>query len=441
MWLPTNLKLNCIISTLLIYLIVYCDCRTANNLKIEKTETNIGLNGLWPSRRPSIHYMPLSSAALSPMVLIPGDGGSQLEAKIDKPDVVHYFCQKKSPDYFSLWLNLADLVPFVVDCWVDNMRLVYDNVTRKTSNSPGVDIRVPGFGNTTSVEYVDPSQVSVSGYYNQLVKVMVEMGYSRGNTILGAPYDFRKAPNEMEDFYNQFKTMIESSYTKLGKKLVLVCHSMGCPITLYFLNNQKQDWKDRHIRCLISLAGAWGGAVKSLKAFTSGDNLGVIVLPALKVRKDEQTFPSLAYLMPTDKFWPHDEVIMSTTELNVTTSNYKEFFDLVQNTDGYEMWRDVRNLTYELKPPGVEVHCLHGTGIDTMEYLDYRNVKFPDHQPKITFGPGDGTVNERSLKGCLRWQTQQTQPVFYKNFTKVDHMSILADPLVIAYIRTVVTAE
>lgn len=245
----------------------------------------------------------------------------------------------------------------------------------------------------------------------------------------------------MDEYYKNFKDMIESTYKKTGQRLVLICHSMGCPVTLYFLNNQSQDWKDLHIGSLISLAGAWGGAIKALKAFTSGDNLGVIVIPALKVRKDEQTFPSLAFLMPSDKFWSPDEVIMTTSEMNVTTANYEQFFNLINNPIGFEMWKDVHNLIYDLTPPGVEVHCLHGTGIDTMEFLDYRNVKFPDHQPKITFGNGDGTVNEKSLKGCLRWEGQQKQRVFYKQFNKIDHMSILSDPLVIQYIRSVVNRE
>lgn len=78
--------------------------------------------------------------------LVPGDGGSQIDATLDKPAVVHYICQKKTKNWFNLWLNLELLVPLVIDCWTDNARLIYDNVTRTTSNSPGVQTRVPGFG-------------------------------------------------------------------------------------------------------------------------------------------------------------------------------------------------------------------------------------------------------------------------------------------------------
>lgn len=54
--------------------------------------------------------------------VVPGDLGNQLEARLDKPSVVHYICYKKTEDYFTLWLNLELLVPVAIDCWIDNMR-------------------------------------------------------------------------------------------------------------------------------------------------------------------------------------------------------------------------------------------------------------------------------------------------------------------------------
>lgn len=59
---------------------------------------------------------------LSFISAVPGDLGNQLEAKLDKPKVVHYLCSKKTDSYFTLWLNLELLLPVIIDCWIDNIR-------------------------------------------------------------------------------------------------------------------------------------------------------------------------------------------------------------------------------------------------------------------------------------------------------------------------------
>lgn len=50
--------------------------------------------------------------------LVPGDGGNQIDAKLNKTSAVHYLCQKKTADFFNIWLNLELLVPVIIDCWV-----------------------------------------------------------------------------------------------------------------------------------------------------------------------------------------------------------------------------------------------------------------------------------------------------------------------------------
>lgn len=110
--------------------------------------------------------------------------------------MVHYICAKTSADYFNIWLNLELLVPFVIDCFVDNTRLVYDNVTRTTRSPPGVDIRVSGWGNPEPVEWLDPSHDKTGAYFNTIADALVKVGYVRNVSIRGAPYDFRKAPSK-----------------------------------------------------------------------------------------------------------------------------------------------------------------------------------------------------------------------------------------------------
>lgn len=135
---------------------------------------------------------------LSILFAVPGDGGSQMEAKLNKPDVVHYICQKTA-DYFNIWLNLELLVPLIIDCWIDNVRLIYDPLTRTTKNSPGVTTRIPGWGNPDVVEWLDPTHASAGAYFKDVGNALVAAGYVRNVSIRGAPYDFRKAPGKLED--------------------------------------------------------------------------------------------------------------------------------------------------------------------------------------------------------------------------------------------------
>lgn len=137
-----------------------------------------------------------SCATLNPVILIPGDGGSQLEARLNKSDVVHYICEKTSTDFFNIWLNMELLVPVVIDCWIDNIKLVYNNQTRKTTNADGVEVRVPGWGTTETVEWLDPSHASSGLYFQNVANTLVSLGHVRNVTLKGAPYDFRKAPSK-----------------------------------------------------------------------------------------------------------------------------------------------------------------------------------------------------------------------------------------------------
>lgn len=87
-----------------------------------------GVCPLWMTLSQTAGFLGVSSlAGLGPMPVssssaVPGDLGNQLEAKLDKPKVVHYLCSKKTDSYFTLWLNLELLLPVIIDCWIDNIR-------------------------------------------------------------------------------------------------------------------------------------------------------------------------------------------------------------------------------------------------------------------------------------------------------------------------------
>merc|ERR1719295_807721 len=61
------------------------------------------------------------------------------------------------------------MVPISVSCWEYNMRLEYNSTTHTTRNVEGLQTRIPGFGGTFSVEYLDKSKRSVGQYFSNFV--------------------------------------------------------------------------------------------------------------------------------------------------------------------------------------------------------------------------------------------------------------------------------
>ncbi|XP_053282957.1 group XV phospholipase A2 [Pleuronectes platessa] len=374
--------------------------------------------------------------ARPPVVLVPGDLGNQLEAKLDKPSVVHYICYKKTDTFFTLWLNLELLVPVAIDCWIDNIRLIYNRTTHSTMSPPGVDIRVPGFGQTYPLEYLDPSKRTVGMYFFTIVEALEGWGYTRDDDVRGAPYDWRKAPNENKEYFLALQKMIEEMSKKAGGPVVLIAHSMGNMYTLYFLNQQPQAWKDHYIKAFICLGAPWAGVAKTLRVIISGDNNRIPVISPLKIRSQQRSAVSTAWLLPYAHSWPKDQVLVQTPSTNYTAQDYKRLFSDIGFEDGWSMRQDTEPLVEDLTPPGVAIHCLFGSGVETSEAFRYSD-KFPDVEPTVVSGDGDGTVNLRSAVQCKRWVGKQKQPVMLKELPGNEHVNMLLNYTTVAYIKTV----
>merc|ERR1712071_713001 len=173
-------------------------------------------------------------------------------------------------------------------------------------------------------------------YFAAISSSIMKFGYERNVSLRGAPYDFRRAPNEMEDYLINVKLLVEDTFNKNeGKKTVLITHSMGSSIIAYFLSLQSQEWKDKYIQAWISLAGCFAGTIKAMKVYSEGDNLGVRVLSSTALREQQRTSPSLSFLLPSDKLWSSDEILVETSTRNYTVHDLQDFFNDIGFPDGY----------------------------------------------------------------------------------------------------------
>ncbi|CAF1205723.1 unnamed protein product [Rotaria sp. Silwood1] len=381
----------------------------------------------------NIHY---------PAIFIPGNGGSQIWARLNRTTPTpHFFCARHS-DWFELWFNVRLLLPEVIDCFIDNMRLTYNSTTKKTSNLEGIDIQIPGFGETSTIEYFDSSSYSYSSYFAPMIRSLVTLGYTRGINLRGAPYDFRRGLDEQDDYLNNLTQLVIDTYEKNNQtKIIFITHSMGGPFALYWLHQQTNSFKEKYIHSMINIAAPWGGAIKALRLMASGDNIDVYVVSPIRVRPYQRSAPSTAFVMPSVNFWTKDEIVIVAPTRNYTVYQYKEFFDDIEYPIGYEYWLNNKNLLEELKPPNIELHEIYSSQMPTPGVLLYNNHSFPDLQPAILPDDGDGTVNLRSLLGFKNWKNKQKQDIHTLELPGVEHLAILRHPMTINYVVQVLTGQ
>jgi len=261
-------------------------------------------------------------------------------------------------------------------------------------------------------------------------------------SVRGAPYDFRLAQNEQQDYFAALKQLVEETYAaNQNQKVTFIAHSLGNLYLLYFLNRQPQDWKDKYVSSFIGMGGPWGGAVKALKVIATGDDLDIAVVSRSKMREILRTNPSVTALIPSDKFWAKNETLISTPEKVYNLGNLREFFHDLDFDQGWQFYQETKGLTYDLTPPRVKVHCLSGTGVSTPGVYYYKNGGFPDAIPIVVTDDGDGTVNRRSLDACGLWSTQQPEAVVAKTFAGAGHRQMTRDKNVLDHIMTILFPE
>ncbi|KAK7114992.1 lysosomal phospholipase A and acyltransferase-like [Littorina saxatilis] len=286
-------------------------------------------------------------------------------------------------------------------------------------------------------------------YFKDLIHTLEKKGYRANVDIKGAPYDFRKAPNELTEYYRSLKRLIEDTFSKNGNsKVVLVAHSNGNPVLLYFYNSVvTAEWKDKYIRAHVALGPPWAGATKTVKLMVSGDSVNIPFVKGKRLRPMQRSWPTVAWLMPSPShgLWKEGEPLIKVDHYSYGVGDYRHLFDDLGYPDGYRLWQTVeREAVADLsKPPEVrELHVFYGINVPTAGHFVYTRTSFPDSDPKtVDERDGDGTVNRRSLEAFKKFRSSKFTNITHHAYPGKDHMDVLRDQRVLSFITNLVFSK
>eukprot|EP01084_Bolivina_argentea_P133431 235486_1 len=166
-------------------------------------------------------------------------------------------------------------------CWLYHMML---------NESTGLDpngIKIRAIEGATGADYLFPG----FWVWALVLDNLVTIGYDT-NQIYFANFDWRVSPNKLnirDAYWDRCKFEIELRVKLTGEKAVLIGHSMGANMIMYFLQwvtsnhplggHGGKQWVDQYIDSFIPVGGPLLGAPKIIPMYLFGEALETALLP------------------------------------------------------------------------------------------------------------------------------------------------------------------
>ena len=387
---------------------------------------------------------------LPPIILVPGLGATQIYAKWSKTTSAgvklvdetgefeksdSWSCRQVQDKWTRLWNPDSDGLSSY--CWGDNIKVV-PTEDGKITNASGVNTTVQEFG---SIDF---------SCMDTLVETLESYGYTQGVNLFGAGYDFRLIGSEdiMDNWCENMTNLIERSCSDQENQAIIISHDLGSVVTNYFLVNSLKEWKDQYIKSFISVSGSFGGSPKALRTLISGmAKMGSVFNKIIK------NFSGLLLMLPEPNIYGDNPLI----HLNGKTYTSYDIPKLIEEVSKesflvYNICKKIKAKAMEA--PGVPVHTLCGTDLNTESSYNYQSsllnepqANFPFYKMNIAASQkfsypdyfiGDGTVPKFALEYPIFWTKQQAEPVYFQFFRNTEHSKILSSYEPIKYILTVI---
>lgn len=370
-----------------------------------------------------------------PVFLVPGLLSSVIEGQLTgiptNVTLPHKSC-KRSKEWGIFWAKASQFTPKKFDCLCSYLSMEFNPYTGESRNKEGVELRIPKFGSLYSVDRVVPKGIgkSVSDVYHKIIKYLKKVGFVEGETLFGAPYDWRRFPHS--EWMNATATLIESAVNSTGKRAIIVSHSMGGPYTYELLMSKSPAWRAKFIEHWIPISPVLSGTPLAIYAMLARS---VPLLP--KYLSDIATIATNAeeqyYLLPKNQYGNGNETFIKTNKKHYTQNDFPELLERIGVKHGPTLVKKAQSFVDKtgLRHPGVRVSFLVSKGLPTVKGGSYLfDSDLGKTTPVPIFGDGDGVVTTTGLtQVAKKWLAD---PV-YGNITQsktirgigVNHLSIL----------------
>jgi lysophospholipase-3 len=277
----------------------------------------------------------------------------------------------------------------------------------------------------------------------KLVEALEREGYRDGETLFGAPYDFRHAPSpagqanrELSLFRWRFRALVErASRANGGKPVLLVSHSQGGYFALDFLRWSPLPWRRRFVKHFVMASTGAGGFVVSMQFFASTGDSSSSSPPspatAMSLPSVGRTLPSRFTALPSPVAFGDDNPLVVTRNKSYAARDMPAFLAATGLPPDMVWLYETRELPVALNlgAPLVPVTCVNGVGVPTAETLIYRDGL--DGAPEVAYGDGDGVVNLDSIAALDRVIGGDPRQEYYRSvrIANMSHLGVVSDPV------------
>ncbi|OJD18528.1 hypothetical protein AJ78_01444 [Emergomyces pasteurianus Ep9510] len=212
------------------------------------------------------------------IIMIPGVISTGLES---------WGTDERSRQYFRkrLWGSWSMMRALVLDKAGWKTHIMLDKFTGL--DPPGIKLR--------AAQGFDATDFFITGYWiwNKILENLATIGYDPTNAF-SAAYDWRLSYLNLETrdhYFSRLKTYIETAVKLSDRKVVLVSHSMGSQVAMFFFKwvespehgNGGSNWVETYIDSWINISGCMLGASKGVPAILSGEMKDTAQLNAFAV--------------------------------------------------------------------------------------------------------------------------------------------------------------